>query len=139
MIIQHFAALHPPKIIVHPRVQQHAPSPAAPLKGDNGQPYPFNSHYANKFGLTVDEYVRRDVKIRELAKGFAKLCVGARVVPANEKDAAKYGECLITQLYRSYADFEKGHHWDEECVYLIAAKDCNGTPIVTTSNYFKLL
>lgn len=131
MITQYYPNPHK-KVFALPITYSAGPKQA------NGQSEVYNKYQAEKKGITIEEFARRDHLVRDKAKEVASgLYVGALVYPHSVSEYERLGAHRITQIYRTYADFET-KEWDEDkWQYLVAARRID-SPIITvaTPKYF---
>lgn len=107
-------------------------------RGVNGQSNVYNKYQAEKKGITTEEFARRDKLVRDKAKELEHgLYVGATVYPFSVAEYERLGPHRITQIYRTYADFET-KDWDEhKWQYIVAAKRIDIPEYTTaTAKYF---
>lgn len=80
---------------------------------------------AKKKGCTVEVYKKREEICREQYKK-AEYDKYSIVFPYNLKEYNKYGQCRVTGLYRTYADYEGD--WPKSNVpFLVTAHPLSGT------------
>lgn len=103
---------------------------------ENGLTRAHNGYYARKHQISVEEFVRRDCLIRDLAKQAEKLEAGKEYYPFSKEAYALRGMCKIKYILRNYADFDPGTWNDKDYFYIVGATDSHGKPLVTTANYF---
>lgn len=96
-----------------------------------------NEHEAKRKGCTVEEFVRRDVLVRQWRKECINLYVGKKVYPYTKKDYEEKGAHVITQIYSTYGMMES-KDWDEaKARYIVGAKsEKDGSYTTATPKYF---
>lgn len=57
------------------------------------------------YGISTEEYMRRDKIIRQQAQE-CKWRVGQKLFPPNKKEEQLHGLCEVKQIYRTYHDFD---------------------------------
>ncbi len=103
----------------------------------NGMSSVYNKYQAGRKNVSVEEFVRRDVIIREAAKGTEYLRDGDVVYPHSKEANAKYGKITITYVLRSYADYQNEPWSEKSAAMVVGARPERGSngDIVCTAQY----
>ena len=114
------------------------PKPA-PIHGfSGGKWFSLQEHaQANLRKISVEEYRRRDDVIRELTNSI-KLQIGDTAYPHDEKGLAKYGQCIVVGISRSYKEFLPTEEWrkgDNPYVMSFKPSSEKNSIIMCTANY----
>lgn len=107
MIIEFYP--NPNKKIYHPPVVSSSPTGYMEMQ-------------ANKMGVSVTEYIRRDDIVRKEANRCTYQ-VGDEVYPFTIKAYEEKGKCRIISIARRYADLGKDYVWEEgKPIFIVGAK-----------------
>lgn len=136
MIVAHYPNPNKPVQSVY------VPNNSTPLNSGtelmaNGLTRAHNGYYARKHSVSVEEFVKRDLLIRDLAKDAVGLESGKEYYPTTKAAYEARGKCKIRYVLRSYADFDPGTWNDKDYHFIVGAIDKNGKTLVTTGNYFQ--
>lgn len=143
-----------PKSFVHKYVYSGAPTPPvskqqAPSAGltlmANGYPEPYNRHNAISKGVTPEEFVRRDVLVREEAKKCTLMHGDiAEYAGTGSPEDAKRHEGLkyrVFRVYRHYGEFDRpvGGWDDQEARWVVAAREVGneGNLVLCSATFLK--
>lgn len=78
---------------------------------------------ANKMGISVDEFNRRNNIVRaEWTE--CKLREYCHYYPLDTEEKEAYGLCTVKKIYRSYWDFEKSDNWPKDDKPMIITIEC---------------
>lgn len=92
---------------------------------------------AKEAGVSVQEFVRRDSLIKQLATEFP-IQTGDTAFPTIKKDYEQYGPCMVFGICRSYKDFGFKSKWpknDNPMIVTFAPVKLKGQHIWCTTNY----
>jgi hypothetical protein len=64
-------------------------------------------------GISVEEFVRRDNIVKELAKAVEVELYG-HGFPKNKKEYDSVGEVIVTGICKTYADFSRSEEWKDD-------------------------
>ena len=77
---------------------------------DRGYGKHYDEYYAKKRGCTVEEFIRRDKVVRELAKKITYF-LNASKYPFKWDEYDKKGKCRILRIDKNYAEYDQ--EWPE--------------------------
>lgn len=98
---------------------------------------PAEEAQAKEIGISVQEFIRRDALIKQLATEFP-MQAGDSAFPVNRKDYELYGPCLIFGVCRSYKEFGFKSKWpknDNPMIVTFHPIKLKGQHIWCTTNY----
>lgn len=96
---------------------------------------------AKQFGITPDEFVRRDKIVRQLYLN-CNFHVGENLRPVLEADFDQYGEVAVKKIFKCYHDFPTAEamEWpddDEPYIITVSPEKGDADLLVVTSRFMR--